>query len=131
MKKLVIKTVFITIIVMLSVSIAVMSAICIFKPKVIAKTFDDLGKYQASQYFYEMQYNKTKDIEELIVLIDIAYKYQDNNDLISYLEKLMAHKDYKAYCQIEDSKLAPNEIKTEQYYQNWYDELLSLTQSAG
>ena len=131
MKKLVIKTVFITIIVMLSVSIAVMSAICIFKPKVIAKTFDDLGKYQASQYFYEMQYNKTKDIEELIVLIDIAYKYQDNNDLISYLEKLMAHKDYKAYCQSEDSKLAPNEIKTEQYYQNWYDELLSLTQSAG
>ena len=52
MKKLVIKTVFITVMAILTISIAVMSAICVFKPKVIAKMFDNLGNYQASQYFY-------------------------------------------------------------------------------
>ena len=131
MKKLVIKTVIITVTVILAVCIAVMSAFWIFKPRVIAKVFDDLGSYKASQYFYESQYNKTNDISDLLELIDNAYEKQDNNHLINYLEKLMAHKDYKAYCQSEDSKLAPNEIKTEQYYQNWYDELLSLIESAG
>ena len=131
MNKLVIKTVYITLLAILTISIAVLSAFCVFKPKVIAKMFDDLDNYQASQYFYQRQYEKTQDIEDLLVLIDNAYEKQETKELIQYLEDFLEHKDYKAYCQTKDSTLKPGEMTTEVYYQMWYDELVDFLESAG
>ena len=124
MKKLVIKTVFITIIAILTVCVAVMSAICIFKPKVIAKMFDDLGNYQASQYFYEMQYNKTKDIDDLLVLIENADENQNNEELVFHVGRFIGHKDFKSYCQTQNNNLSADEMNTEDYYARWYTKLL-------
>ena len=124
MKRLVIKTVFITVVAILTVCIAVMSAICVFKPKVIAKMFDDLGNYQASQYFYERQYNKTNDIDDLLVLIDNADEKQENGELAGYIGKLIGHKEFKAYCQNKNNGLDEGQMKTEDYYARWYTQLL-------
>ena len=124
MKKLVIKTVFITIIAILSVFIAVMSAICVFKPRCIAKMFDDLGNYESSQYFYQMQYEKTQEIDDLIVLIDNAYEKQDKQKLVVFVRTLINNEDFYAYCQSKNSKLAPNQMTTEEYYFGVYVELL-------
>ena len=131
MKKLVIKTVFITIVILMSVIIFTMSVACIFRPRVIAKMFDDLGNYQATQYFYQMQYKKTHDINDLIVLIDNAYEKQETKELIGYIEVFIEHKDFKAYCQTKDTAIKPGDMTTEEYYQSWYDELVALEESAG
>ena len=127
MKKLVIKTVIITVIAILAVCIAVMSAFWIFKPRVIAKMFDDLGSYKASQYFYEMQYNKTGEISDLLELIDNAYEKQDSMGLRTYLGKLISDNDFNAYCNSQNSGIAPNSIKAEEYYAGWYAEILYET----
>ncbi len=129
MKKLVIKTVFITIIAILVTCFAVMSAFCVFKPKVIAKMFEDLGNYKASQYFYQMQYNKTEDINDLLILIDNTYENQNNGELLNYVGKLISHKDFKAFCQNKNQSLGADEMKTEEYYAGLYVELLTIDDS--
>ena len=131
MKKLVIKTVFITVMAILTISIAVLSAICVFKPKVIAKMFDNLGNYEASQYFYQMQYEKTGDIDEIFMLIDNAYEKNDFNNLKGYVGELISHKNFKFYCQSKNSTLDANAMKTEEYYSSWYAELLFIMEDFG
>ncbi len=124
MKKLVIKTTFITIISILAVCIIVMSAICAFKPRTIGKMFENLGNYEASQYFYQRQYEKTQEIDDLILLIDNAYEKQDSQKLVVFVRALINSKDFYAYCQSKNSKLAPNQMTTEEYYFGVYVELL-------
>ena len=126
MKKLVIKTTFITIIAILAVCIIVMSAICAFKPRNIGKMFENLGNYEASQYFYQRQYEKTQEIEDLILLIDNAYEKQDNDRLVVFVKALIKNKDFYAYCQSKNAKLAPNQMTTEEYYFGVYVELSIL-----
>lgn len=127
MKKLVIKTIFITVLAVLALCITVMSAFCVFKPKVIGKMFDDLGNYNASQYFYQMQYSKTGDINELFTLVDNAYEEQDIASVRKYVGALISHKSFKSYCQNKNASLAPGDMQTEEYYASWYAELLFLT----
>ncbi len=129
MKKLVIKTIFITVLAILIVCTTVMSAICVFNPRTIAKMFDNFGNYEASQYFYVRQYEKTKEIGDLIVLIDNAYEKQDENKLTRYVLALIMHKDFKAYCQDQNSKLSIGQMTTEEYYAGLYAELLMVTKT--
>ncbi len=128
MKKLVVKTIFITIAVILAVCFAVMSAFCVFKPRIIAKMFDGLGKYDASQYFYERQYEKTQEIDDLFALIDNAYEKQDVKGLRKYVGNLISHKDFKAYYQNKNTGLKPGDMQTEEYYASWYAELLFMAE---
>ncbi len=127
MKKLVIKTIFITVAVILALCITVMSAFCVFKPKVIAKMFDFLDNYNATQYFYQRQYEKTGDINELFVLIDNAYEEQDIVGLRNYVGALISHNDFKAYCQDQNTGLEPHDMQTEEYYASFYAELIFMT----
>ena len=127
MKKLVIKTTFITIIAILAVCIIVMSAICAFKPRTIGKMFENLGNYEASQYFYQRQYEKTQEIEDLILLIDNAYEKQDNVALRNCIGQLIADDEFKAYCINKNLAVASGNIKTEEYYASWYAEVLCIT----
>lgn len=127
MKKLVIKTVFITVISILIACIAVMSAFCIFKPRVIAQMFDNFGKYEATRYFYQKQYEKTGEIDDLLMLIDNAYEVQDNVTLRNSLGQLIVDDEFKAYCTKQNSTIGPSSMKTEEYYASWYAEMLYLT----
>ena len=40
-----------------------------------------------------MQYDKTGDIDDLLVLIDNAYGKNEKSDLQNYLSELISHKD--------------------------------------
>lgn len=127
MKKLVIKTVFITVMSILIVCLAVISAFCIFKPRVIAQMFDNFGNYNATQYFYQRQYEKTGEIEDLLMLIDNAYEKQDNVALRNCIGQLIADDEFKSYCINKNLAVAPGNIKTEEYYASWYAEVLCIT----
>ena len=131
MKKLVIKTVFITVISILIGCFAIMSAFCIFKPRVIAKIFDNLGNYNASQYFYQQQYTKTGEIKDLFEIIDNAYEVQDNIALRKGLGQLIADDEFNAYCVDKNGLVLSGNMKTEEYYASWYAEMLYVTGDFG
>lgn len=116
MKKLIIKTTLITLSAIVLFLAIVFGMFCAFKPVAIANLFDDLGCYSASIRFYEMQYEKTQDINDLIVIVDKTYDKQKNEDLERYLNTLTRHKDFMKYCQSKNANLETGEMLTEEFY---------------
>lgn len=71
-----------------------------------------------------MQYDKTGDIDDLLVLIDNAYGKNEKSDLQNYLSELISHKDFNRFCNAENENLAQNQMKTEEYYSGFYATVL-------
>ena len=124
MKKLVIKTVVIVLSVIVCAMAITFGVLCSTNPKAIAKGFESLGNYSASKYFYEMQYNKTDDIDDLLVLIDNAYAQKDKVGMQNYLGELISHKYFNQYCNEQNEGLTPSAMKSEEYYSGFYANVL-------
>ena len=104
MKKLVIKTIAITIAVMLGVVVVAFGVTSLIAPKFLANIFDGVGGYSASIFFYEKQYEKTEDIYDLVLLVDKIEKEKDSVLAEEYLYKLINHEQFNEYCNLSDGK---------------------------
>ena len=124
MKKLVIKTVAIVLSIIVGVVAITFGVLCLTTPKTIAKGFESLGNYSASKYFYEMQYDKTENVDDLLVLIDNAYGHNDKTNLQGYLSELIGHKKFKKFCTDKNANLLSGGMKTEEYYSAFYASVL-------
>ncbi len=124
MKKLIIKTIVITISAIVCIVSAVFGALCIFAPTSIASVFEDMGCYKQSMFFYEMKYEQSNDIDDLIVLIDKAYGNGDEDGLEEYLSSLIWHKNFYKYCQSQDANLPANDMPTQDYFVGYYATVL-------
>ena len=71
-----------------------------------------------------MQYNKTEDIDDLLVLIDNAYGQKDKIGMQNYLGELISHKDFNQYCNGQNQGLAQSAMKSEEYYSGFYTTVL-------
>ena len=115
MKKLVIKTTLITLASLIGAMAIAFGATAICAPGFTAGVFDGVGDYSAAVFFYERQYAKTGDVDDLVVLVDkIDYDY----DLIreqKYLNLLLAHVDFEDYCEQNASGFSAKEY----YYGNY------------
>lgn len=120
MKNLIIKTIVITISSIISLLALVFGALCVFTPTTIASVFENVGCYKASVFFYEIEYEQSNDIEDLIVLVDKAYGNDDNEGLEEYLGELIWHKDFFNYCRNKDANLSANKIPTRDYFVGYY-----------
>ena len=120
MKKLIIKTIVITLSSIVSLTAVVFGALCAFTPNTIASIFENMGFYNQSVFFYELKYEQSKSIEDLIVLVDKAYGNADNEGLESYLGKVIWHKDFYDYCVREDEKATNYDMSTQDYYVGYY-----------
>ncbi len=124
MKKLIIKTIVITISAIICIVSAVFGALCVFAPTSIASVFEDLGCYKESMFFYELKYEQSNDIDDLIVLIDKAYGNDDAEGLEEYLHNLIWHKGFYAYCQKEDENLPSTAMPSKDYFVGYYATIL-------
>lgn len=124
MKKLVIKTVVIVLAVIVCALAITFGVLCSTNPKAIAKGFESLGNYSASKYFYEMQYDRTESVNDLLVLIDNAYGENDKMGLQNYLGELISHKNFNKFCNDKNAILPQNSMKTEEYYSSFYATIL-------
>jgi hypothetical protein len=120
MKNLVIKTAIITLASIVSIMAVTFGALCVFTPKTVAGIFENLGSKSASVFFYQKQYQKTNEIDDLIVVIDCAYLMEDLELQKEYLKELIAHDDFDSYCQQKDAENQA-EISTREYYQGYYN----------
>ncbi len=113
MKKLVIKTTLITLISTICALIITFGALCLFAPATVAGFFDGVGNYSASVFFYERQYEKSGDINDLDKLLVKVYGAKDYALSEKYSKMLIEHKHFDEFCQ---SKPASTVSNVEYYY---------------
>ena len=123
MKKLVIKTIAITIAVMLGVVVVAFGVTSLIAPKFLANIFDGVGGYSASIFFYEKQYEKTDDVKDLAILIDKLDADVQPALKEFYLEKMLLRSDFEEFCLEQDKK--DHVISAKEYYNGSYALILA------
>ena len=119
MKKLVLKTVAITLASIILAFAVAFGAACIFAPKFLAKCFDGVGAYSASVFFYEKQYKKSGVIEDLAILVDNIDAENDGARAEEYLNLLVSHEWFDSFCTLQDGGTSAL-ISTKEYYSGQY-----------
>lgn len=123
MKKLILKTTAITLASIIGASLLVFGIFALFFPAPLARLFEGTGGYSASIHFYERQYKKTGDIEDLaefVVKIDLE---KDSDLAEEYLYEMVNHEDFSIYC-AEQDQLNFSNISTIQYFTGSYASVL-------
>lgn len=97
LKNLIVKTIVITLASIVSLLAITFGALTVFTPKTLGGIFDGVGSYSAAVFFYDLQYEKTGDIEDLAVLVDQTYGQEDTANAKKYLSIMLKHKDFESY----------------------------------
>ena len=123
MKKLVIKTTLITLASLIGTIIIAFSAVAIFAPGFTAGIFDGVGNYSATVFFYQKQYSKTGDINDLSILVNKIDLENDSERAEKYLDLMLKHEDFDFYC---DSQSQSEDFSLVEYYCGNYAYALAL-----
>ena len=79
----------------------------IFVPGKVGFVFDGVGAYSASVFFYEKQYKKTKDIDDLYVVVRKVDVENDSVRAERLFEEIITHADFSKLCKrIDDENKA-------------------------
>lgn len=123
MKKLVLKTVAITLATIVGLLVVAFCATCFIAPKFLANVFDGVGNYPASVFFYESNYNKTGEIEDLGLLIDKLDSEKGGEKLKGYLKEMIESAGFDEYCKAQDLK-GGGVVSSKEYYTGLYAVIL-------
>lgn len=116
MTKLVLKTVAITLVAVLSACLVTFGSLALFAPKSVANFFDGLGMYKPAIHYYEKQYGKSQNIEDLAVLILKLDGEKDSVKTEGYLKAMVEHQDYSNYCNKLDTENSSTALSTDEFY---------------
>ena len=127
MKDLIVKTAVITLASIVSLLAITFGALSIITPKTVADIFDNLGAKGASIFLYQMNYERTDDIQDLISIIDKAYVNEDSSDQEKYLDMLITREDFNSFCSASDRENFGKDdydITTKEFYYGYYVRVL-------
>ncbi len=122
MTKLVWKTIIITLASILVACFLIFGALALFSPITLAKFFDQTGSKNIALFFYEKQYEKTEDIEDLSLVV---LKIDDNDNSLKsekFLAKLIKHADFNEFCSKQN--ISSSALSSEEYYYGRYATVL-------
>ena len=115
MKRLVVKTVLITVLSLVCVTALSFFSLFFFYPKALGNVFKAVGDDEAALYFYEKQYNKSGTADDLSVVVDLLDVEKDPDKVYVYTNELIAKSDFSAFCEKKD-KNAVGMTTSEYYY---------------
>ena len=118
MKKLVIKTTCITLASLIVAFAIFFGAASLFAPGWVGGIFDGVGNYSASVFFYEKQYEKSGDIDDLNTLVLKIDIKNDSSRAAKYFGKMVEHQDFEEFCNSQDG--GGSTISTNEYYFGCY-----------
>lgn len=101
MKRLVIKTVAITVAAIIVIMAAIYLTFALFFPKTLAGTWKDMGNYSIAAKYYEKQYDKSKDVDDLATLCVYLDEKDDSARAAKYLKLLTEDENFNAHCEKE------------------------------
>ncbi len=113
-KKLVIKTIVITVLTLVLMCLAVFGILTAFSPKTVGNFFDGVGSYSVAVSFYEREYLKTGDIYDLAFLLNKLDEEKSPDKTQKYSAKMVKNSKFSNYCEKEDLK-SNSKIKTSEY----------------
>ena len=89
----------------------------LFSPGVLGKVFDGAGMYSASVFFYEKEYERTGDIDDLNRLVLTIDEDRDYALAEKYYKEIIAHKDFSKLCEVQTIN---GKITAKEYYYGNY-----------
>lgn len=116
MKKIIVKTSLITFLALIVLTLIAYFVVGGVKPKILADFYYQVGYYQTAEKYYERQYDKTGDVQDLyniVVALDQEYQGQKT---YNYAVELLNHQDFESFCQ--SIKVQYTKLSTEQYVIN-------------
>lgn len=119
MGKLILKTASVTLAAIIGVFGALYAAFAIFSPKVLAGAYDKLGNYGLSVYYYESQYKKTEELNDLYTLCVKLDENSDAKKAEEYLSTLVHGDGYVDFCKEQDAPSSAK-VSTRQYVEGKY-----------
>lgn len=118
MKKLVLKTALITLASIIAILGILYGVFALFFPKTLAKTYESMGYDQTAIKYYEKQYEKTQDVQDLITLCVRLDVYSDTSRAEKYLSILVAKPNFYSTCLDNDVNVqTSNQISSEEYFE--------------
>ena len=116
MKKLVIKTVAITVAAIIVLMAAIYLTFALAFPKTLANCWKDVGNYSIAAKYYEKQYDKSGDLDDLAELCVYLDAKTDGVKAAKYLKLLTENENFNARCEQEDKKGGFKYTAYEYYY---------------
>ncbi len=120
MKKLVVSTVFLSLAFLLSSMLCAFGLATIFVPGRVGFIFDGVGAYSASVFFYEKQYEKTNDVNDLYVVVKKVDVEEDSVRAERLLDEIINHDDFRKLCETVDAENSQSSITTRDYCYSSY-----------
>ncbi len=99
MRRLIWKTVGITLAVIFGTVAVVFGSLTLFYPKAMGDLFAEAGNYSATVWFYERQYGKTSSFEDLVCLVVCLDENRDGETTAKYSTELLTSSEFNAYVE--------------------------------
>ncbi len=119
MKKLILKTVLITLACVIGLLAILFGVFAIFFPSILAKTADNLGNYDVAIHYYEKQYQKTEDLDDLFVLCQKLDVKESPESAKEYLSIMVRSDGFVDFC-LEQDKISAEDIACGEYLTSKY-----------
>ena len=116
MKKTILKTVAITVAVLVAVTCLLYVCLMIFSPVTLGKLWDGLGSYDLSVKYYEKQYDKTGDINDLSAFTVKLDEKGDAERTAKYLSVMVDREDFNSFCTKSDDNSGYGFSARDYYY---------------
>ena len=116
MKKLVIKTVAITVVAIIVLMAAIYLVFALAFPKTLADCWKDMGNYSLAAKYYEKQYDKSEDLEDLATLCVYLDAKTDGVKTAKYLKLLTENEKFSEHFPVDGHKGGFNYTDYEYYY---------------
>ena len=96
MRKKILKTSLITVIVILATYLIVWGVTCLVYPVGLAKVHAELNDYKGATRFYEIDYKRNPTTSKLENLTEFSYMAKEHKKVVKYGEKLIDDEDFDA-----------------------------------
>ena len=104
MSKLILKTIAKTLACVIILLATVYGVLMLFFPKVLADNYYRLGNYSKGGYYYELQYDRSKDFGDLAVLCDRLDEIGDAKRTEKYLDAFVNSESFDEFCELVDKQ---------------------------
>ena len=96
MKKLILKTAALTAACLVALVLALYLCFAVFSPKTLADFWSGMGNYPLSVTFYQKQYDKTGDLNDLLRLCDALNERTDAKNSVKALKELTQKEEFNS-----------------------------------
>ena len=104
MKKLILKTALLTLATLICLSAMLYGFFALFFPVKIANLLDGLGREDVAIAYYELEYQKTSEIDDLVNICTRLDARNDSHKAQKYLEALVEHEEFEEFCSKRDKE---------------------------